>query len=113
MIGFKDYKSAKSIVIIDDKDYVEGKGSNGGCYWFKTTYNKDRKKDFWTSIEETSGEFCPYCRKFECPGSCREAEEAESERFTKRDILHILHNAKNKGLDVVFVMRDGKQVIVG
>lgn len=41
--NLKDYKKAKAIIIIDDSEYREGKSSNGGCYWFKTTFYKEKK----------------------------------------------------------------------
>ena len=99
--NLKDYKKAKAIIIIDDSEYKEGKSSNGGCYLFRTIFYKERKNELWTSIEETSGEFCPYCRSFDCPGSCEEAEMEESREYTKRDILRILHRAKANNREII------------
>lgn len=63
------------VVFNDYSNYDSAKSRNGGCYWFETRYTRVAEcPDFYEVTEHTSGEFCPYCRSWNCSGDCHEAE---------------------------------------
>ena len=87
----KDYKKAKAIIFSDYSEYEPSKSRNGGCYGFEVAFTKMPNANFWHREETTTGEFCPYCRRFECSGDCEEAEYYTSKHYTCRELLHSMH----------------------
>lgn len=67
-------KDLMRVDINDYRSYDPDRCCNGGAYSWHYHYTR-RCENMWELTESTSGEFCPYCRSWDCTGWCRDGED--------------------------------------
>lgn len=96
----------KDLIRVDINDYREydsDRCCNGGAYSWHHHYTRVCE-NMWELTEGTSGEFCPYCRSWDCTGWCRDEEEPEL--VTNEELSHIIEEwSKDDGEDDTEVKR--------
>ena len=68
------------VVFNDYSNYDSSRSRNGGNYWFGTKYSQV-PGGLYKVTEHTSGEFCPYCRNWNCTGVCHDDEFVTNEEL--------------------------------
>lgn len=80
----------KDLVKVDINDYTAYDPDyccNGGRYSWHYHYSRVCE-NMWELTESTSGEFCPYCRSWDCTGWCR--DEADPVLVTDDKLSNIV-----------------------
>lgn len=91
-------KAAQRISIRDYSNYDPEKCHDGGCYAVGMDFY--RHPSGWECKRFTSGDYCPYCGSFECPGDCEDARITEEERLNDKEVEQEVANAYESGYEV-------------
>ena len=100
MYTIRNLSNINRVYLYDDSEYVEGKDANGGCYRFWTEF-KHIGLNKWLVLKGTSADFCPYCRSWNCNGSC--IEDEPEEYLTTEEVVKEINEYENDGNDDHYV----------
>ena len=93
-------RTSSKIKVRDWSEYDPDRCRDGGQYGFGQ--NWVRHDNIWQLNEWATGDFCPYCRSFDCGGSCDEAEWAEEKVYTDSDVLKEIRRNRLAGNEIEF-----------